>query len=204
MTNDPLDELLVIGISGSLRDISYTRMAVELALEGARTLGVTAKHIDLRNYQLGFAPATEPLPPDVQKLKDVVRRAKGVILGTPEYHGSFSGVLKNAIDLMGFEEFAGKMIGLVGVSGGVLGANNALNGLRVVGRQLRAWVIPQQVSIAQAWKLFNPDGRLTDKQIEERVLDVGRQVAKFAFLHSSAQAKEFLRLWEESTTNPGG
>ena len=61
-------------------------------------------------YQGGY-------PPGVGKLREEVRAAEGIILGTPEYHGGFSGVLKNALDLMGFDEFEGKMMGLVGVSG---------------------------------------------------------------------------------------
>jgi NAD(P)H-dependent FMN reductase len=54
-------------------------------------------------------------------MKDPIR-----IAGTPLYHGSYSGVLKNAIDPMGFHEFEDKMVGLVGVSGGRMGAGNAL------------------------------------------------------------------------------
>jgi len=63
-----------------------------------------------------------------------VKRAQGILLATPEYHGGYSGVLKNALDLMGFDEFEGKMIGLVGVSGGNMGAFGALSSLRSVGR----------------------------------------------------------------------
>ena len=77
-----------------------------------------------------------------------MKQAQGIILGTPAYHGSFSGVLKNAMDLMGFDEFGGKIIGLVGVS--------------------------------------------------------GRQVARVAYLHSSENLQEFLRLWETAPLNPGG
>ena len=73
------------------------------------------------------------MPPDVARLRSTVKRCHGLILGTPEYHGSFSGVLKNAIDLMGFEEFEGKMIGLVGVAGGAMGALSALASLRTIG-----------------------------------------------------------------------
>jgi FMN reductase len=67
-----------------------------------------------------------------------LRRKKRIILVTPEYHGGYSGVLKNALDLMGFDEFEGKMLGLVGVSGGRMGAFGARNSLREVGRALHA------------------------------------------------------------------
>ncbi|MFQ5746219.1 MAG: NADPH-dependent FMN reductase, partial [Gemmatimonadota bacterium] len=119
-------------------------------------------------------------------------------------HGSFSGVLKNALDLMGFDEIEGKMVGLVGVSGGKLGALNALNGLRVVGRALHAWVIPEQASIAEGPTSFDESANLLDDAARERVAEVGRQVARFAYLHSSESAREFLRAWEGAPSNPGG
>jgi NAD(P)H-dependent FMN reductase len=126
------------------------------------------------------------------------------LLPKGEYHGGYSGALKNALDLMGFEEFEGKMLGLVGVSGGTMGAFGALNNLRAVGRALHAWVIPEQASIPEAWKVFDASGRVQDGALEKRLKEVGRQVARFAYLHTSAQAQEFLRAWESAPVNPGG
>ena len=84
------------------------------------------------------------------------------ILATPEYHGGSSGVLKNALDLMGFDEFEGKMVGLVGVSGGRMGAVDALNTLRNIGRALHAWVV-----------------RWTEQAGIEGAQEVGRGVERF-------------------------
>ncbi|MEO2055252.1 MAG: NADPH-dependent FMN reductase [Nitrospira sp.] len=125
-------------------------------------------------------------------------------MATPEYHGSFSGVLKNALDLMGFDEIEGKMIGLLDVSGGKLGALNALNGLRVVGRALHAWVIPEQTSIPEAWGMFDDEGNISDTELKGRIMELGRQVARFSYLHTSEGAQEFLRAWEGAPLNPGG
>jgi NAD(P)H-dependent FMN reductase len=58
-------------------------------------------------------------------LRRHVKEAGGIILGVPEYHRSFSGVLKNAIGLMGFGKFEGKTLGLVGISGGHMGVRRA-------------------------------------------------------------------------------
>jgi NAD(P)H-dependent FMN reductase len=113
-------------------------------------------------------------------------------------------VLKNALDLMGFEEFQGKVIGLVGTSGGPMGAINALNGLRTAGRSLRAWVIPQQVSIAQASKAFDAEGNLIAPQYESLLHEVGQEVARFAYLLTSQQSLELLDRWERAHKNPGG
>ena len=197
----------VVGICGSLRASSCTRMAVNIALSGAKEVGAQTELIDLRQYQLIFCGEVEDekdYPPDVFRLCEKVKSAQGIILGTPEYHGSFSGVLKNAMDLMGFDEFEGKVLGLIGVSGGRMGAINALSALQTVGRQLHAWVIPQQASIPQTSLAFDEAGNLRDKALEARVLEVGRQVARFAYLHSSEKVKEFLRLWETAPVNPGG
>src|SRR5437773_11826729 len=143
------EKIRVVGICGSLRKGSHTHQALEVALRGAREAGAEAQLIDLGNYQLVFCGGggdESKLPKDVFRLRDDVKRAQGIILATPEYHGGYSGVLKNALDLMGFDEIEGKMIGLVGVSGGAMGGFAALNSLREVGRALHAWVVPEQAS----------------------------------------------------------
>ncbi len=201
------NSLVVVGIAGSLRSGSYTRMAVRVALAGAAEVGAQTKLIDLRDYHLVFRTGEEPEgshPPEVARMKQEVCAAQGIILGTPEYHGGFSGVLKNALDLMGFDEFEGKMIGLVGVSGGRMGAIDALNNLRNIGRALHAWVVPEQASIPQAWEAFDKSGHLKSDSNRKRVMDVGRQVARYAYLHNSEKAMEFLKLWECALANPGG
>ena len=200
-------EILVVGICGSLRSGSYTRMAVEVALRGAQEVGAKTQMIDLRDYELTFCDGRkedDTYPEDVFKLREQVREAQGLILGSPEYHGGYSGVLKNALDLMGFDEIEGKMIGLVGVAGGALGAVNALNSLRAIGRALHAWVIPEQASIPDAWKHFDDDGNVKDSDLEARVRKVGQQVARFAFLHTSDKSQQFLAAWEGAPLNPGG
>ncbi|MBC8508170.1 MAG: NAD(P)H-dependent oxidoreductase [Anaerolineales bacterium] len=196
----------VVAISGSLRTTGYTRMALEIALEGAREVGAQTQMIYLNDYDLVFCDGRDKkdYPEGVHRLRTDVKNAQGIILGTPEYHGSYSGVLKNALDLMGFEEFGGKMWGLIGVAGGTLGATNALNSLRSIGRALHTWVVPEQVSISEAWNAFDEQGQPKEDQLRQRLMDVGRQVTRFAYLHTSEQMQEFLRLWEEAPENPGG
>ncbi len=197
----------VVGICGSIRPGSYTRAALALALAGAADNGAQTELIDLRHYQLIFCDGKDDesnYPADVAKLRAAVRPAQGIILATPEYHGGYSGVLKNALDLMGFEEFEGKMLGLVGVSGGRMGAVGPMHALRDVGRALHAWVIPEQASVAQAWEVFDDQGHCRQPDIEKRLREVGRQVARFACLHTAEQAGEFLRQFETAAENPGG
>jgi NAD(P)H-dependent FMN reductase len=197
----------IAGICGSIRKGSYTRLALALALNGAEEAGAQTELIDLRDYRVIFCDGKEDeslYPEGVFKLREAVRRAHGIILATPEYHGGYSGVLKNALDLMGFEEFEGKMLGLVGVSGGRLGAFGAMHSLRDVGRALHAWVIPEQASVPQAWQVFDGQGHCKDAETEKRLKKVGRQVVRFACLHTAEQAGEFLREYESAVENPGG
>jgi hypothetical protein len=65
-------------------------------------------------------------------------------------------------------------------------------------------VVPEQVSIPEAWKVFDESGTLKDSALEKRLKEIGRQVARFAYLHTSEQAQEFLRAWEGAPVNPGG
>jgi len=204
----PLDavKVTVVALSGSLREGSYTTMALRTALRGAAEAGANVRLIDLREYELAFAMGEHHanVSSSLDKLRTEVQAAHGILIGTPEYHGSFSGVVKNALDLMGFDEFEGKMIGLVGVSAGRMGAFDALNSLRNVGRALHAWVVPEQVSIPEAWKVFDEAGAIHDAQIEQRLLQVGRRVAEFARLHECGRAQEFVESWEGAMENPGG
>lgn len=199
----------IIAISGSLSHESFTRKALKIALNGALAANAEIELIDLRDYELAFCGANvdadgneTEYPDDVFRLRSQVLQAHGIILGTPEYHASYSGVLKNALDLMSSEHFEGKMMGLVGVSAGALGANSAINSLRSVGRSLHAWVVPEQVSIPFVDSVFDSQGNPLNHEIEQRLIALGKQVARFASLHSSPHAQEFIQAWEAAPENP--
>ena len=203
MPDNKACNIKIAALCGSLSENSSTGRALRVALASAAATGAQTQLIDLRAYHLPFAGQHDAAGyPDVARLAGELGSAQGILIGTPEYHGSFSGVLKNALDLMGFAEFEGKMIGLIGVGGGSFGAINSLTHLRGVGRQLRAWVLPQQVSIARAWDAFRPDGSLKNPDDEVRLKAIGLEVARFAHLHSTA-AEEFLRGWEKAAGNTG-
>jgi FMN reductase len=140
----------------------------------------------------------------LKKLRAIIKESDGIILATPEYHNSFSGVLKNALDLMGFEQFEGKTIGLIGVSGGSMGANQALSSLRNIGRALHAWVIPQEASIPNVWKVFDESGKCIDDTLVPRIKSVGLNVAKFALMHNDCAYNHFIDEFLTGVENPGG
>lgn len=201
------ERVKVVGICGSLRDDSLSRKVLRTGLEGAAEVGAETELIDLREYDMVFTVgkmSDEAVPDDVVRFRRKVQEARGVLLATPEYHGSYSGILKNALDLTGFDEMEGKMIGLLAVSGGAMGGLEAMNALRAVGRALHAWVIPEQAGVPRAWDAFDDDGSFKDEKLADRVREVGRQTARFAWLHSSEKSKDFIKEWEAAVQNPGG
>ena len=188
----------IVGLAGSLRTTSATRMAVRCALLGAEEDGAHTQLLDLAAYDLPFLGREQERPAmmAVERFLTDLRAADGIILGSPEIHGSISGVLKNALDLANRELFEGKMLGIIGVAGGRTGASETLSHLRAIGRSLHAWVVPTQVSIAAADEVFNSRGEPANLEIGERLKSVGRQVAHFARLHKCENHVQFMKDWE--------
>jgi FMN reductase len=159
----------IVGIAGSLRPGSYSHMALELAAQRVQALGAEVEILDLRQMNLPFCHGGDEYSdyPDVKRMQDAVSSADGLILVTPEYHGSVSGVMKNALDLMSFDQLSGKVAGLISILGGQSNSN-ALNDLRIILRWVHGWVIPEQVAIGQGWKAFNSEGKLLDEKLSQR------------------------------------
>ncbi|MEM6349312.1 MAG: NAD(P)H-dependent oxidoreductase [Cyanobacteria bacterium P01_D01_bin.14] len=159
----------VVGLNGSLRSNSHSYQALEQALARARASGAEVELLDLRSLTLPFCDGGDDYSdyPDVARLQDTVKAADALVLATPEYHGSLSGVLKNALDLMSFEHLDGKVAGLISVLGGQSNSN-ALNDMRTILRWVHAWVIPEQIAVGQAWQAFTAEGKLKDAKLAER------------------------------------
>lgn len=159
-----------VGMAGSLRPGSYSQLALELACDRLQGLGAEVERLDLREMNLPFCQGGQDYPdyPDVDRLRQAFQSADGFVLVTPEYHGGVSGVLKNALDLMSFDQLAGKVAGMISILGGQSNSN-ALNDLRTIMRWVHTWVIPEQVAIGQAWQAFDDQGKLVDDKLAERM-----------------------------------
>ncbi len=175
-------------------------MALDAALAGAAANRAMVEVVNLRDYDLPFCSGEDEYreSPGVARLRNIVAEANGIILATPNYHGTLSGILKNALDLMSMHEFEGKIVGLVGVSGGRMGGANTLNALRAIGRALHAWVIPSEAWVYDASSAFTAQGGLKDAATEQRLKEVGRKVARLTSMLASKEARELLALWEEA------
>lgn len=185
----------VVAICGSLRDGSHTRTALGHALDGARERGASTDLLDLREFDLPPFDPDHDEAGDATRLRQAVREADSVILGTPMYHGSYSAVLKNALDYCGFDELEETTVGLLAVAGGSF-PTGALDALRTVCRALDAWTLPHQVAIPSAYDQFE-DGEFVDDSLEERTLVLGERVVEYASIEPNPSSFE-------SEQNAGG
>ncbi|AJF27136.1 NAD(P)H-dependent oxidoreductase [Haloarcula hispanica] len=173
-----MSEPHIVGVVGSLREESYTRVGIERALVAAEELGATTELLDLQEFDLPVFDADHREVGDAVEFADRVHAADSILLGTPVYHGSYSGVLKNALDYCGFDEFEHKTVGLLAVAGGGFPIT-ALEHLRSVCRALNCWVIPHQAAVPNAHNHI-ADGQIVDADIEERVTSLGEEAVKYA------------------------
>lgn len=168
----------VVGICGSLRDESLTRVAVETALAAAREADGSTELVDLHEYDLPPLKGADGPVPDAETLRAQVAAADAVLLGTPNYHGSYSGALKNALDYCGREEFADTTVGLLEVAAGEF-PGTALVHLRTVSRTLNAWTLPTEVAISDSHSKVGADG-IRDEALAERTRTLGRELVEYA------------------------
>lgn len=180
-----------VGVAGSLRSESYSQQVLNLVAQRVKVLGGEVEILDLRTMMLPFCNGDSDYSDNanVERLQTAFSQADGIILVTPEYHGSVSGVLKNVLDLMCFDQLSGKVAGIISVLGGQ-SSNNALNDLRTILRAVHTWVIPEQIAIAQAWQVFSSDGKLQDKELSQRFDHFAKSlVESTAKLRSVTQAQ---------------
>jgi NAD(P)H-dependent FMN reductase len=158
---------------------------MRLVADEMEAAGATVDLIDLSALELPFCQSPDDTDehPGCVALRKRVGRADAILLGSPEYHNSFSGVLKNALDLLGSDELRGKLYGLLGVGGGAAGAINSLGHLRYVVRGVGGWSLPAQVSIAHVGRAFDGD-RVREPELEVRLRAFGRELVRFARLHA--------------------
>ncbi len=152
----------IVAIVGSLRENSTSRNALRLAASGAEKAGATVEWLELNELDLPFCDGRKDRASygaDARRMVTMVQQADALLVGSPEYYGSMTGALKNALDLLGEESVRGKLVGLIAVARGDAGAMNTLNHLRHVFRWMGAWVLPTQVSLPRAKEAFGADGQ---------------------------------------------
>ena len=139
--------LSILAVVGSLHRDSVTRAVIAHVAKRLRAEGCVVDVLDLENEPLAlYNPDTSHDQPGYAELQSRVERADVVILGTPDYHGSFSGAMKNFLDHF-WHEFAGKLFATV-VASHEKGLT-VIDQLRTVARQCYAWTLPYGVSFKE-------------------------------------------------------
>lgn len=159
----------LVAVGGSVRPGNFTSKALALVVDEIRRHpDLVLDAIDLAKIQISL-PGTA-LSDDARRIQGLVSEATGLVLATPEYHGSYSSVIKLFIENMGFPSvMAGKPVALLGVAAGQIGAIKALEHLRSVCSHIGAIVLPAPVSVAGVQRLFDEDGRCLDEATEKRI-----------------------------------
>ena len=170
MSQEHKDKIRIVIIPGSVRPGNFTGKAAALvADEFKKHENVSVDLIKIADLNLPL-PGLGPESDDVARYRETVAQATGVILATPEYHGSFSSVIKLAIENLGFPSvLSGKPVALLGVAAGAIGAIKSLEQLRGVCSHIGALVLPGPVSVAGVQQIFGEDGRCTDERTEKRI-----------------------------------
>jgi len=184
----------IVGLGGTYRPRSSTEQALRVALASAAALGAEtvllgAEELDLPLYRPGpgaGGPAGETLHPRAVRLLDEIRSADGIIVASPGYHGTLSGLVKNALDYI--EELRkdrrpyleGRAVGCVATGAGWQATASTLATLRTVAHALRGWPTPLGVCINTMEAAFTPAGPCSVPGINAQLELVGQQVTQFA------------------------
>jgi arsenic resistance protein ArsH len=175
----------ILLLYGSLRDRSYSRLLVEEAARLVHYFGGEARIFDPREL-----PLPDQVPrddhPAVRELRELSLWSEGQIWCSPERHGQISAVMKAQIDHLplnsgGLRPTQGRTLAVMQVSGGSQ-SFNAVNTLRLLGRWMRMFTIPNQSSVAKAFDEFDADGRMRPSSYYERLVDVVEELMRFTLL----------------------
>ena len=170
----------IAAICGSVRPGNYTRKALGLTLDELGKdpdVAVDAIYPEEFDLPLPGLPATGDGP---ERLREIVGGATGVVIATPEYHGSFSSVTKLVIENLGFPSvLSDKPVMLLGVAAGSIGAIKSLEQLRGVCAHVGAIALPLPVSIAGVQRAFDEEGNCLDEQVERRVRGVATHLLDY-------------------------
>jgi chromate reductase, NAD(P)H dehydrogenase (quinone) len=177
--------------AGSTRQESWNRKLAGAVSAMATAEGAQVTRLELADFDVPMYNAdleAQGTPRDVIRLKEIFHAHPAWIICSPEYNGSYTGLLKNTIDWVsspvkgdptwssGTKTFVGKVVGLLSASPGALGGVRSLSHLTPLLMNLQAWVAPRQFAMPRAMEAFDPDGRFGSEAHRTAVHGVIEQV----------------------------
>ncbi|GAV13325.1 MULTISPECIES: NADPH-dependent FMN reductase [Paenibacillus] len=175
----------IVCISGSNRKEATSTKLVRYLAASIQEKGHEAQVIDLNELQLPlYCPDDAEQHTNVKLLRESVLAADAIVLATPEYHGSISGVLKNALDYLSFDYFNNKVVLSVSSAGGAVGISS-LTHLQTIVRNVHGINCPEWISIGGDARQFTAEGQPVQEQVIQRV-----QKTLNYFLNLSASTRE--------------
>ncbi|BEV01038.1 arsenical resistance protein ArsH [Novosphingobium olei] len=175
----------ILLLYGSLRERSFSRLAVEEAARLLHHFGCETRIFD---------PSDLPLPdqvagddhPAVHELREHSLWSEGQVWCSPERHGQITGIMKAQIDHLplaykGLRPTQGRTLAVMQVCAGSQ-SFNSVNTLRVLGRWMRMFTIPNQSSVAKAYEEFDEAGRMKPSSYYDRIVDVMEELVRFTVL----------------------
>jgi NAD(P)H-dependent FMN reductase len=174
----------IIGLCGSLRKDSWNLKLLRHFLAEAEKAGFEAKAFDgLEMPLVNEDLEKSPLDARILRFREALESAEIVAIASPEYNGSYSPALKNAIDWATRPPanlWAGKIVVLLGASPGAFGGIRGGIHLRTLLGTIKAWVLPEQVLLPLADQAFDPEGKLTNESAKKQVKAALESLGKFA------------------------
>ena len=174
----------ILMLYGSLRERSYSRFLTQEAARILEALGAEVRIFDPAG--LPVVDSVADSHPKVAELRALCLWSEGQVWCSPERHGAVTAVMKNQIDWIPLEQGAirpsqGRTLALMQVCGGSQ-SFNVVNSLRLLGRWMRMFTIPNQSSVPMAYQEFDDAGRMRRSAYYERVVDVMEELVKFTLL----------------------
>ena len=187
--------LPVLAFAGSTRAQSHNRKLARVAADMARAAGAQVTLLELADHELPLYNAdleARGTPAPARRLKEIFHAHPAWIVCSPEYNGSYTGLLKNTIDWVsspikgdpewpsGTKPFAGKVVGLLSASPGALGGLRSLSHLTPLLLNLQCWVTPKQFALSKAAEAFDENGQLVSATAQASVQGVVEQAIRAA------------------------
>ena len=182
-----MSELRALAVCGSIRKDSYNLKLLNIAKLIAEQSGARAITADLKTFNLppyNFDVESAGFPDSVIELSNLVKASDVLLIASPEYNYSVSGVLKNAIDWVSRirpNPFSGKVAAIFGASTGLIGTARGQHHLRQILTTINVFILPQpQVHVALAESAFEADGTLKNKTAENQLKELLQKTFELA------------------------